>query len=49
MIIEVKNVLVDKKGNLKFYVNKKVAEKRAIDFNGIVQKFGSKFLIIKND
>lgn len=46
---EVREVLVDNKGNLKFYVNKKVAEKRAIDLNGIVQKCGSKFLIIKND
>jgi hypothetical protein len=45
---EVREVLVDYKGNLKFYVNKKVAEKRAVELGGIVQKCGSKFLIIKN-
>lgn len=46
---EVREVLVDDKDNLKFYVNKKVAEKRAIELGGIVQKCGSKFLIIKNE
>ena len=46
---EVREVLVDDKDKLKFYVNKKVAEKRAIELDGIVQKCGSKFLIIKNE
>lgn len=44
-----KSVLVDDKGEKKFYVNEKTAEIQVLKVGGKPHKCGSKFLIIKDE
>lgn len=44
-----KLILIDEKGEKKFYINQKTAQKIAKEVGGYAHKCGSKYLILKNE